>query len=135
MINEEMSSSTLNKYITDITVFMKWCGQQELFKNTVLQYKQELIEKYSPATVNSVLSSLNSFFTFNEWHDLKVKTLKIQKQVFANNKELTKAEYKRLLSAANQKKNKRLYYLMLTICSAGIRVSEHILVTVIEAIV
>ena len=130
-----MSSSTLNKYITDITVFMKWCGQQELFKNTVLQYKQELIEKYSPATVNSVLSSLNSFFTFNEWHDLKVKTLKIQKQVFANNKELTKAEYKRLLSAANQKKNKRLYYLMLTICSAGIRVSEHILVTVIEAIV
>lgn len=131
LINEEKSSSTMDKYIRDITTFMKWCEHRELNKSIILQYKQELIEKYSPATVNSVLSSLNSFFIFNEWHDLKVKTLKIQKQVFANkNKELTKAEYERLLTAAKQKKNKRLYYLMQTICSAGIRVSELKFITV-----
>ena len=131
LINEERSSSTLDKYVRDITVFMKWIEHRELNKSIVLQYKQELIEKYSPATVNSVLSSLNSFFIFNEWHDLKVKTLKIQKQIFANkNKELTKAEYERLLTVAKQKKNKRLYYLMQTICSAGIRVSELKFITV-----
>lgn len=131
LINEEKSLSTLDKYIRDITVFMKWCKHRELNKSIVLQYKQELIEKYSPATVNSVLSSLNSFFIFNEWHDLKVKTLKIQKQIFVNkNKELTKVEYEKLLTAAKQKKNQRLYYLMQTICSAGIRVSELKFITV-----
>ena len=62
---------------------------------------------------------------YNEWYDLKVKSIKIQKQIFANkNKELTKAEYERLLKVAKSKNNQRLYYLMQTICSSGLRVSE-----------
>ena len=66
-----------------------------------------------------------------EWYDLRVKNLKIQKQIFASaDRELTKAEYGRLLQAAQQKKNKRLYLLMQTICSTGIRVSEVRYVTV-----
>lgn len=66
-----------------------------------------------------------------EWYDLRVKNLKIQKQIFAStDKELTKAEYDRLLQAAKQKKNERLYLLMQTICSTGIRVSEVRYVTV-----
>ena len=43
---------------------------------------------------------------------------------------MTKAEYERLLTAAKNKKNKRLYYLMQTICSTGIRVSELKFITV-----
>ena len=78
-----------------------------------------------PASVNSVLSSLNSFFDYNEWYGCKVKPLKIQKQIFASkDKELSKAEYERLLDAARSGKNERLYLLMQTICSTGIRVSE-----------
>lgn len=125
LIDEEKSVSTLEKYIRDITAFMEWCRNAELSKSLVLQYKQELIERYAPASVNSVLSSLNSFFAHNEWHGLKVRMLKIQRRIFAEkNKELTKAEYGRLLKAAKEKKNERLYYLMQTICSSGIRVSE-----------
>ena len=60
--------------------------------------------------------------------------LKIQKQIFAqNDKELSKTEYERLLDAAKAKSNQRLYLLMQTICSSGIRVSELQYVT-IEAI-
>ncbi|MBQ9756984.1 MAG: tyrosine-type recombinase/integrase [Clostridia bacterium] len=131
LINEEKSSSTLEKYIRDITVFMEWCKETELSKSLVLEYKQEIIEKYAPASVNSILSSLNSFFAYNEWYDLRVKALKIQRQIFASKaKELTKAEYERLLVAAKQKKNQRLYYLMQTICATGIRVSELKAITV-----
>ena len=51
--------------------------------------------------------------------------LKIQKQIFAqNDKELSKSEYEKLLDAAKAKSNRRLYLLMQTICSSGIRVSE-----------
>ena len=131
LIEEEKSDLTVEKYIRDITVFKNWCNNVQISKNLVLEYKRKLINNYAPASVNSVLSSLNSFFVFNNWYDLKVKTLKIQKKIFMEKeKELTKSEYQRLLTAAQRKKNKRLYYLMQTICSCGIRVSELRFITV-----
>lgn len=92
-----------------------------------MEYKQELIENYSPTSVNSKISSLNNFFVFNEWFKcrIRIKAIKIQKQIFAKQeKELTKAEYERLLKAAKEQHNDRLYYLMQTICATGIRISE-----------
>lgn len=58
-------------------------GWSESRKITVLRYKEYLSEKYASASVNSVLSSLNCFFEFNGQSGLKVKMLKIQKQIFA----------------------------------------------------
>ena len=131
LFNEEKAITTIEKYIQDVVVFMTWMSGAEVTKMAVLEYKQELTEKYAPASVNAKLSSLNSFFVFNEWYDCKVKALKIQKQIFSSKeKELTKAEYERLLLAAKHKKNQRLYYLMQTMCSTGIRVSELRFVTV-----
>lgn len=125
LINEEKSSATLEKYIRDVTTFMKWLDDKMVEKVIVMEYKQNLIENYAPASANSMLSSINSFFEYMEWFDCKVKTFKIQKQIFANkDKELSKAEYDRLLIAAKKKKNEKLYMLMQTICSTGIRVSE-----------
>lgn len=125
LLEEEKSLATIEKYVRDISAFYVWFGDGELTKQSVLAYKTYLMKHYAPASVNSVLSSLNSFFEFNEWQVLKVKMLKIQKQIFAEReKELTKAEYGRLLDAAMQKQNQKLYYLMQTICSSGIRVSE-----------
>jgi site-specific recombinase XerD len=131
LINEEKAVATVSKYLHDVSEFQMWLGEQELNKAAVLAYKSYLCEHYSPASVNVALSSLNSFFNFMEWYDLRVKKLKIQKQIFAStDKELTKNEYDRLLQAAKQKKNERLYLLMQTICSTGIRVSEVRYVTV-----
>lgn len=131
LIEEEKSYATLEKYMRDVTAFFVWLEGGEVDKIAVLRYKEHLTANYAPASVNSVLSSLNSFFEFNEWHGLKVKMLKIQKQIFAErSKELTKAEYERLLDAAKHKKNERLYYLMQTICASGIRVSELAAITV-----
>ncbi len=131
LIEEEKAAATVEKYIRDINVFADWLGDKELDKETVLTYKENLIKNYAPASVNSVLSSLNSFFTFNEWYNLRVKNLKIQRQIFANkDNELTKEEYERLLTAAKSKGNEQLYFLMQTICSTGIRVSELCYITV-----
>ena len=123
--DEERAAATVEKYIRDVAAFSAWLGGREICKNAVLAYKDYLIETYAPASVNSILSSLNSFFRFMGWHDCHVKTLKIQRQIFAKSeKELTKAEYERLLSAAQKKGNRRLYYLMQTLCNTGIRISE-----------
>ncbi len=131
LIEEEKASATQEKYIRDITAFSDWTKGEHIDKRKVLAYKEYLKGIFAPSSVNSILSSLNSFFEFNRWYDLKVKTLKIQKQIFAQKeKELTRIEYERLLDAAKKKSNERLYLLMQTICSSGIRVSELQYITV-----
>lgn len=125
LIYEEKGENTIEKYVRDVKFFMEWLSGREVTKILALEYKKELCEKYAPASVNGAIASLNSFFFFTEWHDIRIKSLKIQKQIFSNkDKELTKSEYERLLTAAKSKKNQKLYYLMQTICSTGIRVSE-----------
>ena len=125
LIEEEKSENTIEKYIRDVTFFMIWLTGREVTKILALEYKKELCEKYAPSSVNAAISSLNSFFSFMQWHDIRVKALKIQRQIFSNkDKELAKAEYERLLTAAKSKRNEKLYLLMQTICSTGIRVSE-----------
>lgn len=131
LIDEEKSPSTLEKYMRDVRVFAAWLGERTPQKSLVLEYKANLINEFAPASVNSILSSLNSFFEFCGLLNLKVKLLKIQRQIFADHgRELSKKEYEKLLHAAYQKENKRLYYLMQTICSTGIRVSELRFITV-----
>ncbi len=131
LLYEEKSNSTVKKYIGDVTVFIRWLAGRELCKFAVLDYKEHLTCIYATASVNSAISSLNSFFAFIGRCDLKVKNLKIQRRIFlAEEKELTKAEYEKLLCAAKKKKNERLYLLMQTICSTGIRVSEVRYITV-----
>ena len=125
LIEEEKSTVTIEKYIRDINAFAEWINGREITKALVLEYKNILIEQYAPASVNSVLSSLNGYFDYIERYDLRVKNLKVQRQIFCKSeKELTKSEYERLLKAAKSKKNERLYLIMQTICATGIRVSE-----------
>ena len=134
LFEEEKAKATIEKYERDLRAFYAWIGEDELNKCCMLNYKEYLCDNYATASVNSMLSSINSFFTFLEWFDLRVKTIKVQKQIFASSeKELTKSEYERLLMAAKAKNSQRLYLLMQTICSTGIRVSELCFITV-EAI-
>ena len=125
LLYEEKCRATVEKYLRDLRCFQKWLEGRELNKENVLAYKEKIMSTHKPTAVNSALSSLNSYFVFAERYECRVKTLKIQKQIFASvSKELTKTEYERLLSAALSSKNRRLYLLMQTICSTGIRVSE-----------
>lgn len=70
-----------------------------------------------------MLASINSFLKFRGWADCQAKSMKTQRQIYcAEDKELTKEEYIRLLDVAKTKP--RIYLVMQTICSTGIRVSE-----------
>lgn len=125
LLEEEKSENTVEKYVRDVSFFASWLGEEMVTKVRVLEYKKALCEKHAPRSVNAAISSLNSFFTWMGWNDLRIKSLKIQRQIFVDKeKELTKQEYEKLLFAAKKKQNRQLYYLMQTICSTGIRVSE-----------
>ncbi len=128
---QEKSPSTIEKYIRDVRVFAVFIGNSEITKETVIAYKKHLQENYAVRSVNSMLASINSLFAFLGWHDLRVKSLKLQQQVFCpEEKELTRAEYSRLCTAAKRKHNERLNLILQTICGTGIRVSELQYITV-----
>lgn len=131
LILEERSKITIEKYIRDVKAFAKYTQNSAITKETVIAYKKHLQENYAVRSVNSMLASINSLFAFLGWHDLKVKSLKLQQQVFCpEEKELTKAEYARLCRTAERKHNERLNLILQTICGTGIRVSELQYITV-----
>ena len=131
LILAERSEITVEKYIRDVKVFAKYAQNNTVTKGTVIAYKKHLQENYAVRSVNSMLASINSLFMFLGWHDLRVKSLKLQQQVFCpEEKELTKAEYARLCRTAERKHNERLNLILQTICGTGIRVSELQYITV-----
>jgi len=124
LILEERSAATIQKYIRDVKAFAEYANGA-VTKETVIAYKKHLQEHYAVRSVNSMLASINSLFAFLGWHDLRVKALKLQQQVYCpEEKELTKAEYARLCRAAQHRHNERLNLVLQTICGTGIRVSE-----------
>ena len=125
---DEKSEATVEKYIRDVSAFSSFLRERELTKQEVIEYKKQISENYAPASVNSMLVSINSFLDFIGFHDFRVKLLKIQRQMFVSEKkELTAAEYRRLLKAAQ---GTRLALVIQTICETGIRVSELEFITV-----
>lgn len=132
--SEERSKATLEKYIRDVHAFATFAGGAEIEKDLVLKYKNELKRSYAVTSANSMLAALNAFFRFCGWYELCVRQFRIQREAYcAEQKELTKSEYARLLSVANAKGKERLNLIIQTICGTGIRVSELKYITV-EAI-
>lgn len=130
--NEEKSTNTIEKYIRDVKTFADYTNSLNVTKEMVIAYKNKLIsDNYAVRSINSMIASLNSLFVFAGWEDLKVKSIKLQRQIYCpEEKELTKAEYLRLVNTAKQKGNERLNLMIQTICGTGIRVSELQYITV-----
>ena len=136
LIDNDKSAYTVEKYIRDVVKFKEYACDYEIVKETAGEYKNYLAGSgFSVRSINSMLSSINALFEFLDRHDLKVKTIKMQRSVYCpENKELTKAEYQRLCSAAKKKKNNRLELIIETVCSTGIRIGELKYITVESAI-
>ena len=124
LLREEKSAATVEKYLRDVRAFSAYVGKKSVTKDMVVAYKKHLLDAdYAARSINSMLASVNGFLAFMGWQDCRVKSVKLQRRAYcAEEKELTKAEYERLLKAAEKKPQLRL--VMQTICGTGIRVSE-----------
>lgn len=129
---EEKAQNTIEKYIRDITAFAEYLCGKAISKELAIAYKQHLQDSgYAVRSINSIIASINALFGFVGLYNCRLKSLKIQKQIYCpEEKELTKTEYVRLINAAKYKKNERLSLLIQTICGTGIRVSELQYITV-----
>lgn len=79
---EEKSENTIEKYLRDVRAFITYLNGAEVTKETVVSYKDKLLsENYAARSVNSMVASLNSLFSFLGWADCKVKSIKLQRQI------------------------------------------------------
>lgn len=133
---KEKSEATVEKYVHNVRDLSRYLAGAPVTKMALIDYRARQREQYKAKTVNGRVSAINAYLTFMGKGELKVKLFRIQHQLFADSqKELTKAEYKRLVLAAGKKKNKRLYYIIQTLGATGIRVSELAYITVDAAMV
>lgn len=133
LIENEKTEETIHKYISEVRRLQLFLSErkEKLTKYSLQEYKEKLKCGFKPQTVNVKLSAVNKFLSFIKLKDLRLKLLHIQRRAFIDeSRELTEAEYKRLLDAAKSKNNQRLYNVMVTICGTGIRISELKYITV-----
>ena len=128
---EEKSDNTIEKYLRDTKSFYEFVGSKEICKTLVIKFKKFLVESYELTSANSMIASVNAFLRFTGYIDCCIKQFKIQKKVFSSEKrELTKAEYTRLVNTAKRTGNERLNLILQTLCATGIRISELRFITV-----
>ena len=111
LYEQEKSRRTIEKYMCDLGKLEEYAAGRSMDRALVLKYKDYLKNErdYKTASINSFLVAANQFFEFMEWHELRVKTYRIQKAAFLpEERELTKEEYKKLVKTAAQTGKPRL---------------------------
>ncbi|MDO5300866.1 MAG: phage integrase N-terminal SAM-like domain-containing protein [Clostridia bacterium] len=132
MRGQERAEATIEQYGRQVRRLYAFLNGRPISKELVLAYRQRLLEKgYKPQTVNGALSAIHKYLRSVGREDCMVQMVRVQRSAFVDDsRELGQEEYRRLLAAARAKKNQRLYFVLQTLCSTGIRVSELRYVTV-----
>ena len=103
--HDEREPATIEAYLRSLRKFAEWADSRTITKELAAAWKAELVESgYCPVSVNAMLAAVNKFFACMGREDCKVKYLKLQRRMFRKpERELTKAEYLRLVQAAHEK--------------------------------
>ncbi len=121
----EKSRHTVEKYTHDAGLLVSFLKGRQPTRELMLKFKKALVEKYAPSSVNSIIAAVNSFLKFTGLDEYALKSLRIQRPMFTDERsELTKDDYSRLIAKATECENTRLALMLQTICATGIRVSE-----------
>lgn len=122
----EKSPATVEKYTHDISRLMDWLNSGAVTAEKMRQWKESLIaEGLSPKTVNTKICAFNKFAVHMGWDDLKLKSLRVQREMFrSREKELTRREYEKLIKGAAESLGKQSALIIETIGATGMRVSE-----------
>lgn len=128
---EERAPATVEKYLHDVRAFARWLDGRPVSRNETAAWKELLLSRHAPSTINAALAALNGLFRFLGWEDCRTRFLKVQRRLFREaSRELTRSDYDALTAAARDRGQERLALLMETICATGIRVSEVRYITV-----
>lgn len=118
------SAATADKYAREAALFAAWLAGREPDRESAHLYREHLSRTRPAAGANGAISAVNRMAAFGGW-EWRIRALPVQRRLCREERrELTAAEYRRLLAAARARGNERLLLVMEAICATGIRVSE-----------
>ena len=127
---EEKGKATIEKYKRDVRRFLAYTkvlceSAAELSKESVVSYKESLLEDYEASSINSMLAAINRYLGFIGREDCRVKRVRVQRKNFLEEERcMTAAEAKKLMMTAHKQGKLRTRMMIETICTTGVRVSE-----------
>lgn len=128
---EERAAQTIRKYVRELGNFFGFLDGRMLDKEAVIAYRDALIERFQPQTVNGKLCAVNAYLRFCGRNESCVRLLRVQHSSFVEEKKLLhNTEYQSLIAEAEREHNERLSLLIQTIGETGVRVSELRYITV-----
>jgi len=122
LIQEEKSILTVQKYERDVCRFLgylekEYMKEEDIIKEKVIEFKEILMKKFEPNSVNSMLAAINKYLDYIGKSDCKVKRVRIQKQLFiCEERNMTRNDYKKLIDTAREKGKYRRENIMETLC-------------------
>ncbi len=128
--DEELAEGTIRIYLRQAKLLTEELHGEPLTKEWMLLYRDRMErKKFSDATLNLHIIALNRYLKYISREDCMLKTRKIQKQRNLENV-LSREEYQTMLRCARGTGRMKYYYIMKTMASTGIRVSELMYFTV-----
>lgn len=136
-LEDEKADHTLIHYRHVLNELIEYLPDGEIRKSNLIEYKNELMKRYKPSTVNNYLIVINKFIRFvdigdkyEELSDLKkhkcpltMKLIKLQEKASLENV-LEITDLRRLLRIAKKLGQMDIYYIMKIFAYTGIRAEE-----------
>lgn len=120
MYEEELSENTRNSYIFAVKSFAK--KFDEVSKQNIVAWKQELMESKSPQTVNLRLTAIEKYCKYKN-QKIDVKRIKVHKMHSIENV-ITAEEYQRLLDGLINDGYMNHAIIIVLMAKTGARISE-----------
>lgn len=124
LYEEELSKNTIEVYMRGVRDYSKL--HRTITKPFLIDYKQKMIEKYSPKTVNLCITAMLKYCEYKDI-PMKLKRVKTAKQTYVENV-ITESQYKKLMNYLKTD-DELWYYNILLIAKTGMRISEALKIT------
>ncbi len=122
----DRSEGTIQKYCRDARNAARWLKDRPATAALLAQWRDGLVEDgYAAVTVNSMVSAVNGLSGYAGHQEARIRFLRVQRCLFRDDeKQLTLAEYERLVRTARALGRTRSALVVETLASTGMRVSE-----------
>ena len=127
LLRRELTAPTIARYLREGRRFLEWLpsGSYGLSKTAVIEYREYLVERFAPSSVNVAVAAVNSLLANIGCPEMRVGPLRVQRQTYRSaGLGLTRGEYERMVHEAYAIEDIRLALILQTLASTGMRVSE-----------